>query len=101
MAGLTNEERRRVYEYASNGAEFFFIPSSHLKEMIARDEGVVSGVAPSFKAVMLSKDPIRIDSKMVMKYCFHKLDRKNTFILDNGDIKVIPIPIKINDIRGE
>jgi uncharacterized protein YlaI len=99
MSGLTEDERRQAYTYATNGAEFMFIPSSHLKEMIARNDEIISGVAETFKIVMLSNNPIRIDNNMVISYCTKRLDTKNTFILDNGDIKVIPVSIKIDNFK--
>jgi hypothetical protein len=99
MAGLTEKECRQAYAYANNGAEFMFIPSSHLKEMISRDDEIISKVAKAFKLAILSNRPIRLDREMIKKYCTMTLDEKNRFILDNGDIRVIPVSIRISDLK--
>jgi hypothetical protein len=76
-----------------------FIPSAHLKEMIGRDDEIISKVAKAFKLAILSNSPIRLDKEMVKKYCKKTLDIRNKFILDNGDIKVIPVSIEISDLK--
>ena len=88
--GLNKEEKERAKVYAANNAEFMFEPYSSLCELIAQDDPRTKGMDILLKTAILDKKAIRLDPKMIIKYCNYKLDRKNTFILDNGDIRVTP-----------
>ena len=88
--GLTEQERKKARSYALQGAEFMFIASPVLCNMIALGSIETAELNESLLVFLLEKRPIRIDSEMVIKYCEHTLDSKNTWLLDHGDIKVVP-----------
>ena len=87
--GLTKEERIKAKQFAANGAQFMFIPSSNLCAMIAQGHILTQGLNKFLMQNLLEKKAIWIESEMLIKYCNNKLDKKNTFLFDNGDIKVI------------
>ena len=93
MNGLTDDEKRQVLNYAANGADFYFIPSSTLVNYVVKNTPEVEKIAKTFRTMIIQQEPILIDPKMIVKYCRGKLDRKNTFVLDNGDIKVLPVEL--------
>ncbi|HUS49066.1 MAG TPA: hypothetical protein VMZ91_02820 [Candidatus Paceibacterota bacterium] len=93
-------EVAQVFEWMRNGADFMFIPSSQLIEMVVRGEHPsVKSLPDPFKYVIMQNKPIKIEGKMALDYYKGQLDNSNTFILDHGDIKVIPSHFKIN--KGE
>lgn len=96
---LTEEVIRKIKEYAFNGAEFKFTPSTELCDMIAKDIPIVRGIAKTFKELILMKLPIRVDTEMILKFCDKTLDDKNSFILHHGDINIIPRREKINILK--
>jgi hypothetical protein len=91
---FTEEESRQALEYVRNGAEFMFIPHANFCNLVVQDDPSIAGIATIFKIMILRKQPIVLDPKIIIKYCKKTLDRKNTFLLDNGDIKVIPNLVK-------
>ena len=93
--GLNGEERRRAKVYAINGAEFMFEPYAKLCELIVQNNPIVQGINPFLKTAILAKQAVRLDPKMIIKYCDYQLDRKNAFVLDNGDIRVTPTQFSI------
>ena len=88
--GLTPEEKKMAYQYALNGADFVFEPSSELCSKIIQGCPESIGINDVMIAIILQRKPIRLDSQMVIKYCSETLDRNNTWLFDNGDIKVVP-----------
>jgi hypothetical protein len=94
MNGLTPEEKQTALIYAINGADFMFIPSHELRNGITQGCPQAVGINDVMTAIILRGKPIRLDSKMVIEYCAGSLDRKNTWLFDNGDIKVVPHQFK-------
>jgi len=90
MIGLTAGERQMALSYAYGGADFMFIPSSDLCDMIAKGSPETIEINSVLLAILLTRKPIRLDSNMVIKYCHGTLDSKNTWLFDHGDIKVVP-----------
>ena len=88
--GLNEEEKKRAKAYAVNGAEFMLEPYASLCDLIIQDDPRTQGMDGLLKTAILGKQAIRLDPKMIIKYCDHQLDEKNTFILDSGDIHVTP-----------
>ncbi|MHA1469472.1 MAG: hypothetical protein ACTSSP_02790 [Candidatus Asgardarchaeia archaeon] len=88
--GLTEHEKNIALNYAFNGAEFMFIPSAILREMVVRVTEETKDLNPSLIEFLLSGKPIRLESKMIIEYCNDRLNTKNTWLLDRGDIKVVP-----------
>jgi hypothetical protein len=89
MTGLTVEERHMALTCASNGADFMFIPSPHLCNLLAIGSPPTTGINSTMVAILLTRKPIRLDTATVVKYCRGTLDQRNTWLLDNGDIKVV------------
>lgn len=98
MNGLTPEEKRTAYQYALNGADFMFEPTSNLRNGIALGCPGSIGINEVMTAIILEGKPIRLDSEMVKKYCKGTLDRKNTWLFDNGNIRVVPAQLKQPEI---
>ena len=90
MDGLTAEEKLQVLVYAKNGADFMFIPSSNLCNLIVTGSEQTMDINQTLIAILLTRKPIRLDTRTIIKYCKGTLDRKNTWLLDHGDIKVVP-----------
>ena len=93
---LTTLEKIRAKQYAVNGATFMFIPHSSLCEKIIQDDPRTVGINSDLKIYIL-QGPIRLDPKMIIQYCDGTLSRNNTWLLDQGDIKVEPVKIKIEE----
>jgi len=98
---LTFEERGQAITYAMNGATFMFIPSTQLRNMIAVGSPETTALPDVFQYVLLQNESIRMESDMIVKYCKGILDRKNTWILDHGDIKVVPPRFEIKKKGNE
>ena len=90
MLGLTEKERNQALVYAQRGADFMFIPSSDLCMKIAKGSKETIEINHVLTSILLKREPIRLDTLTVMKYCTNRLDAKNTWLLDRGDIKVVP-----------
>lgn len=88
--GLTEHERNIAKNYALNGAEFMFIPSPLLCNMVSKGNEKTKDINPTLISLLLERKPIRIDTRMIIEYCDNKLGPKNTWLLDRGDIKVVP-----------
>ncbi len=98
---FTIEEKIIALTAVSAGADFMFIPSHDLKNMIAKGHPMAKGINQVMTAILLMGKPIRLDSNMVVKYCMGTLDRNNKWLFDNGDIKVVPPqykkPVKLKE----
>ncbi len=89
MAGLTVEERHTALTCATNGADFMFVPSPHLCNLLVIGSPETTGINSTMVAILLNRKPIRLDTATVVKYCRGTLDRKNTWLFDNGNIHVV------------
>jgi len=87
---LTAQEKILAKQYALNGAEFMFVPTTSLRNKIANGAADAQKMCKGCALALLSMKPVRLDSNMVIRYCNNDLDIKNTWVLDQGDIKVIP-----------
>ena len=87
---LTQEERLKALQYASNGATFMFIPYEVLLNLIMANDPQIQGIPRVLKATLLQKKPIRMDTKTIVNYCLGTLDMNNSWVLDKGDIQVVP-----------
>ncbi len=95
--GLNEEERKKAKTYAAKGAEFMFEPYASLCNSIIQNDPRTKGMDEFLKTAILGKKAIRLDPEMITKYCDYQLDKKNTFILDNGDIRVTPPQFSIKE----
>jgi hypothetical protein len=87
---LTQEEKNQALLYAHNGATFMFIPNEHLCSLIVADSPFTRGINKHLKIILLERKPIRMDTETIKSYCFGELDSNNSWVLDHGDIKVVP-----------
>ena len=89
---FTEEESRTALTYARNGAMFMYRASDKLAAEIIKGCPSSNGIPEFLQGMMITREWISIDEVMVIKYCLKTLDSKNTYVFDNGDIKVIPEP---------
>ena len=94
MNGLTAEEKQKALAYIKNGADFMLMPSPELCSMIINDSPQTQGINRVMTSILLGRKPIRLDPDIVVKYCKGTLDRKNTWLFDNVNIKVVPHQLK-------
>lgn len=94
MNGLTIEEKKIALQYAVNGADFMFEPSSELCSKISQGCPESIGINDVMTAIILQRKSIRLDSNMIIKYCRGLLDKNNTWLFNNGNIKVVPSQLK-------
>jgi len=90
MNGLTPEEKQVACQYALNGADFMFEPTPELCSKIVQGCPESIGINYVMTSVILQRKPIRLDSQMVVKYCKGLLDKNNTWLFDNANIRVVP-----------
>ena len=69
MNGLTQEEKGVALQYAFNGADFMFIPSSELCTMLITDIPQTHGINNVLTTLLLERKPTRLDPNMIIKYC--------------------------------
>jgi hypothetical protein len=68
----------------------YFVPSSSLKELVSKGEHpFVKGIPNNRKAEILSGGGVLIQKRMLYRWLNDELDDKNSWILSNGDIRVI------------
>ena len=67
----------------------YFVPSSDLRYQISKGENpLLKDMPDSFKALLLEGKGIIIQKMMVYNFLIGKLDKKNSFILSNGDLRI-------------
>lgn len=93
---LTEQEKAQALIYADGGAMFYFLPSQQLSNMVMKDAPETKEINNSLKIFIVEREAIKITTEMVVKYCRNELGKMNTWLLDNGDIKVVPEKIQIN-----
>jgi hypothetical protein len=77
---------------------FIFVPSSSLCELVIKDEHPYIKCLPQlYKKAFMEKNAIAINPDIVIKYLDKKLDERNTFILDRGEIRVVEDGFKIKE----
>ena len=87
---LTVAEKSIALNCALNGASFMFIPSSYLCDKVVQSAPETQDIATAQKIALLENKPIRMTTETIVKYCRGTLDHKNSWLLDQGDIQVIP-----------
>lgn len=69
---------------------FYILPNAKLQQIIAKGQHPVSrGMPVNRKAQLLSGSGVVVTSRMVWNFLNGKLDQKQTFILENSDIRVV------------
>ncbi|MCD6436486.1 MAG: hypothetical protein J7L15_08945 [Clostridiales bacterium] len=91
MSGFQSKEASWVKGYIVKGAQFMFIPYTSLVEMVAKNQHpFVKALPAGHKLAIMNNSPIRIEATYALRYYEGKCDDRNNFILDRGDIKIIP-----------
>jgi len=90
MNGLSPEEKQQALIYAYNGADFTLAPTTELCEKIIKGSIEAKGINRVMIAILLQKKPIRLDSNTVIQYCKGALDKNNTWLFNNSNIRVVP-----------
>jgi hypothetical protein len=69
---------------------FKFTPSGRLSELILKNEHPnVKSLPIAYKALFLKGEPVVIQSQMIIDYIEGTLDKKNKWLLDNGEITCV------------
>ena len=72
------------------GIQIYFEPSQLLRNMIiAGTHPMLKDLCKDFAAILISEKGIRIQKMMVYNWLKGDLDEKNSFILSNGEVKII------------
>ena len=78
-----------------------FIPTNELCEKIIKKSQETKNINHVLTSIILQMKPIRLDPNMIIKYCKNKLDKNNTWLFNNGNIKVVPFkykkPVKLKE----
>jgi len=84
------ENPDKIKEFLSkDGIEFYFFPSTELKELVSKNEhSIIRKLPETFKLLILSGKAHAIDKKLVRKILLGELDKNNAFILSKGDIRI-------------
>jgi len=70
--------------------KLYFIPSQKLKEEISLNNNpIIQGIPKPFIEILLSGKGIIIQKRMLYDWLAGDLDKKNSYILNNGEIKVV------------
>jgi len=79
--------------------KIYFLPSKKLKEKIAlNNDPMIKGIPESFVSMLLSGKGIIIQKRMLYDWLAGDLDKKNSYILSNGEIKVVGGLKNINEV---
>lgn len=74
----------------ANGVSAYFAPSAFLKDLVMKNEHpVIKKMPEKIKSVILAGDPFYIQNRMVWNFIIGELDQDNSFILKNGDIRIV------------
>ena len=70
--------------------KIYFLPSQKLKKEISLNNNpLVQGIPKSFVEMLLSGRGILIQKRMLYDWLAGDLDKKNSYILSNGEINVV------------
>jgi len=82
--------RKIFFDESSKKVAFYFIPSTKLREIVAKgEEPLIKGMPNGIKEMILSGAAHCLQKRMVYELLTGKLDKKNSFILNNGEIRVM------------
>lgn len=94
------KEVNTVKKAIKDGVDFMFIPHQKLLDDIINNSNFYVKKLPiNAKKALLSKKPISISSRIVLKYYKGTLDKKNAFIFDNGDVEIIREKIDLSNVK--
>jgi len=77
----------------------YFIPSDKLKkEILAGINPLLQGMPESYISVFLENKGLIIQKRMLFEWLEGKLDDKNSYMLSNGEIKIVGGTNKIQNV---
>lgn len=80
----------------------YFIPSTSLRQQVAKGANpLLKDMPDAFKALILEGKGIIIQKMMVYNWLIGKLDKKNAFILSNGELKIADDNISLFNLGKE
>jgi len=86
---LVQKNKSRIKQILiDTDATIFFVANSTLKEQISKDDEKVKDMPKSFKNILLSGNGIRIQKRMLLDWIDNKLDKKNSYVLSQGEIRI-------------
>jgi len=70
--------------------QIYFEPSQKLRNLIiAGEHPLLKDICKDFAKILISEKGIKIQKKMVFRWLGGDLDKKNSFILSNGEVKIV------------
>lgn len=96
---FTEDETKQALNYAYNGAMFMYRAGENLSSELIQGGPASVGLPKWLEIMMIKREWISLDSDTVIKYCTKTLDKRNTYALDNSDIKAIPEPLNLLKIK--
>ena len=73
-----------------NNIEIYFQPSEKLRRLImSGTHPMLKGICKEFASILISSDGIRIQKRMLFDWLNAVLDEKNSFIMSNGEVKIV------------
>ena len=77
----------------------YFIPSTKLKkELISGSNPLLEGITKSYISVFLENKGLIIQKRMLFEWLEGTLDKKNSYLLSNGEIRIVGGIKNIKDI---
>jgi hypothetical protein len=77
----------------------YFVPSEKLKkELISGNNPLLQGIPKTFVTILLDDKGLVIQKQMLFKWLEGKLDQKNSYILSNGEVKIVDSTINVKNI---
>ncbi len=74
---------------ARDDVEFFYVPSTDIRYRLAKgDDPELNKINSEIKAIILEGHAFKISKSMVIAYLAGTLDKMNSFMLSNGEIRV-------------
>jgi len=73
-----------------DNVRLYFVPSTHLRDLISKGvHPLLKDMPKPRKMEILSGQGIFIQKRLVWEWLSNKLDDRNSFILSNGEVRVI------------
>ena len=90
MTNFTSQQMLAIKEKISrDDVEFFYVPSADIRSRIVKGDDVeLNKINNDLKTIILEGHAFKISRDMVIRYIEDTLDKMNTFMLNNGEIRV-------------
>ena len=77
----------------------YFVPSKKLKkELLDGNNPLLTGIPTTFVSILLENKGLVIQKQMLFKWLEGTLDQKNSYMLSNGEVKIVDSTINIQNI---